>query len=63
VHDELAAGALLTEVDGIVEYHLAGTADDYVAASSSKLIVDFARWWAQDRGDRVLHLAGSLRKG
>ena len=63
VHDELAAGALLTEVDGIVEYHLAGTADRHVAASPSKLVVDFARWWAQDRGDRVLHLAGSLRRG
>jgi hypothetical protein len=54
---------VLSEVDGIVEYHLAGTMDDYVAMSPSKSMVDFARHWAKDRGNRVLHLAGSLRRG
>lgn len=61
--EEVAAAGLLTEVDGIVEYHLAGTADAHVAASPSKLIVDFARSWAKSRGNRHLHLGGSLRKG
>ncbi len=60
---ELAAGALLTETAGLVEYHLAGTADAHVAASPSKLIVDFARRWAKERGNACLHLAGSLRPG
>lgn len=59
----LAAAALLTEVDGVVEYHLAATAPRHMAASPSKLIIDFARRWARDRGNRVLHLAGSLRAG
>jgi CelD/BcsL family acetyltransferase involved in cellulose biosynthesis len=63
VADELAAATLLTEVDGIVEYHLAATAARHVAASPLKLAVDCARWWAQNRGDRVFHLAGSLRRG
>jgi hypothetical protein len=58
---EVVAGALLTEVDGLVEYHLAGTADDHLKASPSKLIVDFARQWAKERGNRCLHLAGSVR--
>jgi lipopolysaccharide/colanic/teichoic acid biosynthesis glycosyltransferase len=61
IDGELAAGALFTEVDGLVEYHLAGTADAHVAASPSKLIIDFGRTWARARGDRLLHLAGSLR--
>jgi len=60
---DLAAAALLTEVNGIVEYHLAGTADAHVAASPSKLVVDFARSWARARGNRWLHLAGSLGPG
>lgn len=60
---ELAAAAILTEVDGIVEYHLAGTADAYVADSPSKLVVDFVREWAKDRANRVFHLAGSVRSG
>ena len=59
---EVAAAALLTEVDGIVEYHLAGTADAHVQASPSKLIVDFARQWAKARGNRCLHLGGSVRR-
>jgi CelD/BcsL family acetyltransferase involved in cellulose biosynthesis len=61
--DELASAAILTEVDGIVEYHLAGTADRHVALSPSKLLIDFARRWAAERGNRRLHLAGSLRRG
>jgi hypothetical protein len=61
--DRLAAAALLTEEDGIAEYHLSGTMDDYVRHSPSKCIIDFARGWAKARGDRVLNLAGSLRRG
>jgi CelD/BcsL family acetyltransferase involved in cellulose biosynthesis len=59
---EIAAATLLTEVDGIVEYHLAGTADAHVHASPSKLLVDFVRQWAKARGNRCLHLGGSLHK-
>jgi CelD/BcsL family acetyltransferase involved in cellulose biosynthesis len=60
---ELAAGSVVLEEDGIVEYHLAGTADAHLRASPSKLIVHFAREWARERGARVFHLAGSARRG
>ena len=58
---ELAAAAVITEVDGIVEYHLAATAADHVLASPTKLLIDEVGRWARDRGNRVFHLAGSLR--
>ena len=58
---ELAAAALVTEVDGIVEYHLSGTAPAHVAASPTKLLIEQASRWARERGNRVFHLAGSLR--
>ena len=58
---ELAAAALLTEVDSIVEYHLSGSADAYARISPSKLLIDQARIWAKERGNRWLHLAGSPR--
>ena len=58
---ELAAAALLTEVDGIVEYHLSGTAPNHVAASPTKLLIEQASRWARERGNRVFHLGGSLR--
>jgi len=63
VDGELAGASLLTEVDGIVEYHLTGTADAHRFASPSKLIINFATRWAKARGNRCLHLTGSLRKG
>ena len=58
---ELAAAALITEVDGIAEYHLAATAADHVWASPTKLLIEEVGRWARDRGNRVFHLAGSLR--
>jgi hypothetical protein len=61
--DQLAAASLITETNGIVEYHLAGTADAHLSASPSKLLIDFVRRWAKSRGNRVLHLAGSLSRG
>jgi hypothetical protein len=63
VDGDLAAAGLLTEAGGVVEYHLAGTATQYIETSPSKLIVDFARTWARERGNHVMHLAGSLGKG
>ena len=63
VGGELAAASLLTEVDGIVEYHLTGTSDAHRIASPSKLIINFATQWAKGRGNRCLHLTGGLRKG
>jgi CelD/BcsL family acetyltransferase involved in cellulose biosynthesis len=63
IEGEVAAAALLIEEDGLVEYHLAGTADSHVSMSPSKSIVDFASRWAKARGNHTLHLAGSLRTG
>lgn len=63
VGGEVAAASLLTEVDGIVEYHLTGTADAHRFASPTKLIINFATRWAKARRNRCFHLTGSLRKG
>jgi CelD/BcsL family acetyltransferase involved in cellulose biosynthesis len=57
---ELAAAAILTEVDGVVEYHLSGTDPAHVHASPTKLLIEEASRWARERGNRVFHLAGSL---
>jgi hypothetical protein len=60
---ELACAALLTELDGIVEFHLSATAEAHVRASPSKLLIDFARSWAKGRGNDRFHLTGSVRPG
>jgi hypothetical protein len=58
----LAAASLVTEVEGMAEYHLAGTMDTHVQASPSKLVIHFLTAWARARRAEILHLAGSLRR-
>ena len=60
---DLASAAIVMEVDGLVEYHLAGTADQYVGSSPSKLLIDHVRSWAKGRGGRVFNLGGGLSPG
>ena len=60
---EIAAAAVFTEVDGLVEYHLGGTADDWRRSGPSRLLFDAARrFFGQEggRGNRALHLGGGL---
>ncbi|MGI8958807.1 MAG: GNAT family N-acetyltransferase [Bryobacteraceae bacterium] len=57
---ELASGALLTETQGIVQYHLSGTADRFFTNSPSKLMLHEIRLWAKRKGYKVLHLGGGL---
>ncbi|HET9982413.1 MAG TPA: GNAT family N-acetyltransferase [Longimicrobiales bacterium] len=56
----VAAAALFTETDGIVQYHLSGTAEAHRRRAPTKLLLDAAAEWARDRGDRVLHLGGGV---
>lgn len=55
---QIASGAIFTELQGIVQYHLSGTADEFIADAPSKLMLHSARLWAKARGYKVLHLGG-----
>jgi hypothetical protein len=56
----VAAAALFTECCGIVQYHLGGTRDEFLAHAPMKLLFHFARSWFKDRGARLLHLGGGV---
>jgi hypothetical protein len=56
--ERVAAAGLFTEVSGIVQFHLSGTADDFVSWHPSKLMLHFVREWARDRGNQFFHLGG-----
>lgn len=56
----VAAAGLFTGVGGIVQFHLSGTAPDFVKAGPSKLMVHRVRQWAKEAGFRWLHLGGGL---
>ena len=55
-----ACAALFMETDGIVQYHLSATHEDYFRAAPTKLMIHFASHWFRDRGNRVLHLGGGV---
>jgi hypothetical protein len=57
---EVAAGTLITTSCGIVQYHLAATADEYRRYSPAKLLVHWVRDWAHERGEKQFHLGGGL---
>ena len=58
--DELAAAGLFMVTNGIVEYHLGGTAEQYLSLSPSKLLQDFTWRWAQEQSCSTLHLGGGV---
>ncbi|HIK56791.1 MAG TPA: GNAT family N-acetyltransferase [Synechococcales cyanobacterium M55_K2018_004] len=52
--------ALYTECCGIVQYHLSGTKTEFVRQSPSVLLNDYVRFWAKERGNKVMHLGGGV---
>jgi hypothetical protein len=57
---ETAAGGLFTEFEGIVQYHLGGSAGEYLKLAPSKLIIESCIAWGKGAGNRVLHLGGGV---
>jgi len=58
--DAVAATGLFVETDGIVQYHLSGTSGEFRDIQPTKLMMHFARAWARERGNDVLHLGGGV---
>jgi Acetyltransferase (GNAT) domain len=57
---DLAAAGLFTQTDGIVEYHLGGSAEPYLRHAASKLMFYAIRQWARASGYRLLNLGGGV---
>jgi Acetyltransferase (GNAT) domain len=57
---QVISGSLLLEHDGIVQYHLSGTKNDFLKLSPTTLLLHFVRSWAKIRGNSYFHLGGGL---
>ena len=57
---DVASAGLFVGTDGIVQYHLGGTADEHLTLAPSKLMFDFMRRWSHENKHAVLHLGGGL---
>jgi hypothetical protein len=60
VNGSVACAGLFTEVCGIVQFHLSGLRPEYSRDEPVKLMVDFVRRWAKERGNRAFHLGGGV---
>ncbi|QEE49466.1 GNAT family N-acetyltransferase [Flavobacterium alkalisoli] len=57
---EIAAGAIFTISDKIMQYHLAGTKSEFIRYTPMKLVLDEARLLANDLNLEFLHLGGGV---
>lgn len=55
-----AAGGLFSHVDGLMQFHLAGTDPDYRHLGPAKLMILHMRDWGREAGARRLHLGGGV---
>ena len=57
---EVCAGALFTIINGIIQYHLAGTSEKFIKFSPMKLLVDEIRIIGNSINAKYIHLGGGL---
>lgn len=57
---EVACGTLVTEMDGLCQYHLSGTSDAYLGDRPSKLMLHLLSNHLKGRGNKVFHLGGGV---
>jgi Acetyltransferase (GNAT) domain len=58
--NRVACAGLFLECCGIVQFHLSGTHPEFLKPAPSKLMLDFVRTWAKNRGNFAFHLGGGL---
>lgn len=57
---DIACAGLVTEMDGLCQYHLSATADAHFQDHPSKLMLHHLRFWLKARGNRIYHVGGGL---
>ncbi len=60
LNQEITCAGLFTECCGIVQYHLGGTRTEFLKQAPTKLMFDYVRFWAKERGNEVFHLGGGV---
>lgn len=58
--DKVIAGAIFTLTNKIMQYHLAGTTEEYIRETPMKLILDEARLYGNETTAENLHLGGGV---
>ncbi|MCP6758877.1 MAG: GNAT family N-acetyltransferase [Fischerella sp. CENA71] len=59
--NEIMSACLFTECCGIVQSYLSGTKNKFLKFSPDKIMFDYVRFWAKERGNKFMHLGGGYR--
>ncbi len=57
---QVVMGAIFSELNSIVQYHLGGTRDGFEKINAPRLCMDFMRFWSKDRGNHFFHIGGGV---
>lgn len=57
---DIACAGIVTEMDGLCQYHLSATADPHFQDHPSKLMLNHLRTWLKRRGNRIYHVGGGV---
>ena len=57
---EIACAGIVTEMDGLCQYHLSATTDAHFQDHPSKLMLHYLRGWLKARGNRIYHVGGGV---
>ncbi|MBD2563153.1 MULTISPECIES: GNAT family N-acetyltransferase [Nostoc] len=60
LNNQVACAGIFTECGEIIQYHLGGTKNEFLKHAPSKLMFDYVRFWAKERGNKFLHLGGGV---
>ncbi len=62
IEDEKVAGAIFVFCDNIIQYHLAGTHEDFLRVAPIKLLLDELRLYGTEKNYGNLHLGGGTSR-
>lgn len=57
---QIVCGGLFALCNGIVQYHLSGSAPEFLHLGATKLLLDVAREWAVSQHAHIFHLGGGV---
>jgi len=60
IADDVVCGGLFSEINGIVQYHLAGTKSEYLQQNPTKIMLNYMWQWAKQRGNQYFHLGSGV---
>jgi hypothetical protein len=57
---KIISACIFFETNGIIQYHLGGTLDEFLSQSPFHMIIHHGALWAKRRGNQWLHLGGGV---